>query len=301
MTHIFAAPLEEQATHTTTHSLAIVQNVELVDQLVHIVTALGQRAQIDDQSHLVALHVELFSELVVLHDWQPLAERVNLAQDFLVERQLTLVDVLDVGQHQLDPGVQHFDGAVLGQQMVGHCGVFAAVAVRHARHMVDAQSFGLLGGQGVLERDEQEVGLALDRVDCGNGFVQSDGQPVDVGGDWFEQQQNRALVDLADLLVDFHFDVGGQVAGRVPAEEVQVAEHLFVLDLFCVVVVPVEDRFAVDKVEFQLERVHDFHVATFLLADQSAHDGVTLAATLLGPDAGPVFGDIQDHWRMTRD
>lgn len=45
--------LEKDASHTSAHSLSIVENVKLVDQIIHIVAAFGQNAQISNQTDVV--------------------------------------------------------------------------------------------------------------------------------------------------------------------------------------------------------------------------------------------------------
>ena len=46
---------EKQATHSTTHSLAIAQNVEFVDELVKIVARFCDRRQIGLKQYIVVL------------------------------------------------------------------------------------------------------------------------------------------------------------------------------------------------------------------------------------------------------
>ena len=48
-------PLEEQPSHSVPDPLAVIQDVELVDELVHTVTGLGNGAQVRHQTNVVTL------------------------------------------------------------------------------------------------------------------------------------------------------------------------------------------------------------------------------------------------------
>jgi hypothetical protein len=46
---------EKQTPHTSSHSLSVIQNVELIYKLVDIVAALGDGSQVGHEAHIIAL------------------------------------------------------------------------------------------------------------------------------------------------------------------------------------------------------------------------------------------------------
>lgn len=51
---------------------------------------------------------------------------------------------------------------------------------------------------------------------------------IEIARLWTQLQENRALINLADLLVDFDVLFIGPIAGRVPSQEIEILEHLLV-------------------------------------------------------------------------
>jgi len=110
--------LEEEPSHSPTHLLAIVDQVELVDIVVHGAAGLGQCAQVRDQRHVIALIVELVLELGSVEDGQSVTEAVGITQDLMILLNLALLNVLDVLEDELNATVQHLDGVVLRDEVL---------------------------------------------------------------------------------------------------------------------------------------------------------------------------------------
>lgn len=51
----FFSPSKEQAPHSPSDTLAVVKNVEFIDELVHAVAGLCDGAQVGHQTHIIAL------------------------------------------------------------------------------------------------------------------------------------------------------------------------------------------------------------------------------------------------------
>lgn len=51
----FSSPSKEQAPHSPSDTLAVVKNVEFIDELVHAVAGLCDGAQVGHQTHIIAL------------------------------------------------------------------------------------------------------------------------------------------------------------------------------------------------------------------------------------------------------
>lgn len=60
--------------------------------------------------------------------------------------------------------------------------------------------------------------------------------------------------------------VGWGVSGRVPSEEIHLAEYLLELFLFGRVIISVDDHLVSNRCEQKFERVHYLYVATLLFA-----------------------------------
>lgn len=96
------------------------QQVELVDQLIDVIRSLCERPQVRDQSDVVGLGVEFLFERRILHNWQTMAQGKRFAENLVVGLQLSILNVLDILQHELDAGVKHFNGDVLRNEMFGN-------------------------------------------------------------------------------------------------------------------------------------------------------------------------------------
>ena len=160
----------------------------------------------------------------VLHR-QPLTQTLNLSQYLVVLLHKTfLFHRLHVLVDDTDSIVQQSNSRVLGAQVVGDDRLNLRIAARVLGDVVDADAFGLLGGQRVLQLDEQHCDVAID--DVNDGLEHAHGQ-VGVLAERVELEENGTLVYRAHLFVQDDVSFGWRVARRVPAEKVEIAEHLF--------------------------------------------------------------------------
>lgn len=132
----------------------VVHEVELVDEPDQVVAALVDGPHQGHEGHVVALGVELGVEPRsaggLHHHRQPVGQGLGLSQDLVVVGKLAGLDGLDVVEDQADPGGQHLDGAVLGQEVLRHPGDLGLGVAGHrgdSGHVVESNSLGLLQKQ----------------------------------------------------------------------------------------------------------------------------------------------------------
>lgn len=182
--------------------------------------------------------VELLVEVGRIHDGQTVTQALNLPQDVIVLGDARGLDIAHVLGHDLDAIVQERDGGVLSAEMLGHGRLHERPGAAHTRRVdrvlgdvIDADSFGLVRRQRVLELDEEYVRSLVDEVN--HRLVDRHGQ-VGVLAERIEFEQEWTLVYRAHLFVQrgvaFVRAAATHAPRRVPAEEVKVGEYL--LDFF---------------------------------------------------------------------
>ena len=84
--------LIEESSHPPSHSLSIVKRVEFVDELVDRVTPFRNRAQVCDESNVVALYGVIRLKLWIVHEGETMNEAFDVAKNFVVTFQCSYVD-----------------------------------------------------------------------------------------------------------------------------------------------------------------------------------------------------------------
>lgn len=97
-----------------------------------------------------------------------MTQALNLSQYLVVLFDPVASHVAHIIAHNFDTIVEKRDGRVLGAQVFANRRLHHVGSRRVARvlgNVIDADAFGLVGGQRVLELDEENARLLVDEID----------------------------------------------------------------------------------------------------------------------------------------